>query len=486
MFKKSLAFALALISLCSALAACGGEGKPSEQTTASTTAADTLSETTAEQGPDLPDKDFGGKTVMFLTEKHNGYEWYTSREIYAAEQTGELFNDTVYNRNMAIEEKYNLKIEQANIENASNAAKKSLTAGDTEYDVVMSYINSTLTLAQQGLLMDLNSVPYLELERSWWDQRANENLTINGKLFITTGDISILDNECTMVMFFNKDIIKNYSLDNPYELVNSGKWTLDTLSELSLGVTSDLNGDGKLTNDDMWGLSCAGNAPISFYFSAGNRIAQNNADGELELCMNNERTSAAVEKIMTLCLDPNVLSNHTGHSDFDYACEAFNAGRILFTTFALVDINGLRDAQFEFGILPYPKYDENQESYNNLISSGLVSSTSVPYNCKDTEIVGLLLEALAYSSVDTLTVAYYDNALKTRYIRDDESADMLDIIFATRVYDLGFIFDWGGAGSLITNMFSQKKNEFASSYAKIADKAAAKMQETIDAFDAIQ
>lgn len=346
----------------------------------------------------------------------------------------------------------------------------------------MSYINPTLPLAQQGFLLDLHDVPYLDLEQPWWDQRANENLTINGKLFITTGDISILDNECTMVMFFNKDIIEDYKLESPYDLVKSNGWTIDKVGEMSVGITSDINGDGILNNDDLWGISIAGNAPISFYFSLGERVAKNNSAGELELVMDGKRTSQAVEKIMNLCLNELVLSPHTGKSDFNNACVAFNDKRILFTTFALVDINGLRDAEFEFGILPYPLYDENQDSYNNLISSGLVSSTSVPYNCKDTEIVGFLLEALAFYSVDTLTVAYYDNALKTRYIRDDESADMLDIIFATRVYDLGFIFNWGGAGQLITTMFNSKKTEFASSYAAIAEKAQTEMQKTIDAF----
>lgn len=479
----ALVLALLFVLSCITAAACSGSGGKTDGTSPASDVTEAATEETAGKPThNLPDKDFGGKEVMFLTELNTGFDWYTSKEIYAEEQNGELFNDTVYNRNVIIEDKYNLKIAQTQLSSASNAAKNSLTANDTVYDVVMSYINPTLPLAQQGFLLDLHDVPYLDLEQPWWDQRANENLTINGKLFITTGDISILDNECTMVMFFNKDIIEDYKLESPYDLVKSNGWTIDKVGEMSVGITSDINGDGILNNDDLWGISIAGNAPISFYFSLGERVAKNNSAGELELVMDGKRTSQAVEKIMNLCLNELVLSPHTGKSDFNNACVAFNDKRILFTTFALVDINGLRDAEFEFGILPYPLYDENQDSYNNLISSGLVSSTSVPYNCKDTEIVGFLLEALAFYSVDTLTVAYYDNALKTRYIRDDESADMLDIIFATRVYDLGFIFNWGGAGQLITTMFNSKKTEFASSYAAIAEKAQTEMQKTIDAF----
>ena len=84
---------------------------------------------------------------------------------------------------------------------------------------------------------------------------------------------------------------------------------------------------------------------------------------------------------------------------------------------------------------------------------------------------GAVLEALAYESVDTLTVAYYDNALKTRYVRDEESGAMLDIIFATRVYDLGFMMDVGGLSSLVGNLYNKKSTDFASAYAKAEPKA---------------
>ncbi|MDD4774155.1 MAG: hypothetical protein PHZ09_11245 [Eubacteriales bacterium] len=435
--------------------------------------------------PDLPETDFEGETVNFLTEENPGYEWYTSKEIYAEMQNGELFNDAVYSRNLIIEERFNVEITQSRLQNATNAARKSLMAGENEYDVIMPYMNPAISLPQEGLLLELSKVPYLALDNPWWDQRANENLKMNGKLFFTTGDISILDNECTMVMFFNKKLIGDFSLDNPYELVNTNKWTLDKMFEMSSGITNDIDGDGKLTHADQWGLSCASNAPHSFYFAAGERIAANNSEGQLELVMNNHRAANVIDKIMSICLDPSVLSDHTGGSGFDRVSIMFNDSRVLFVTFALVDINGLRDAEFEFGILPYPLYDESQSEYNCLISTGIVPALSVPYNCAKPDAVGVVLESMAYYSVDTLTVAYYDNALKTRYVRDEESGEMLDIIFATRVYDLGFIFDWGGAGNLIYNMYMKKNNSIASAYAAIEEKANAAMNKTINAFNAI-
>lgn len=83
--------------------------------------------------------------------------------------------------------------------------------------------------------------------RPWWDQRANEDLTVGGKLYFTTGDISILDNMCTMVLFFNKQLIEDNSLDDPYELVKNGTWTLDKLFAMSEKVANDLDGDQQMS-----------------------------------------------------------------------------------------------------------------------------------------------------------------------------------------------------------------------------------------------
>lgn len=436
--------------------------------------------------PVLPNKTYDGLTINFLTEKNNGYDWYTSKEIYAEQQNGELFNDAVYIRNTQIEDRFNVKITQNCLEYAASVANKSLAANDTEYDVTMPYMNSAISLPQLGYFLDLNTIPYLQLDNPWWDQRANENLRMNGKLFFTTGDISILDNECTMVMFFNKELIADHRLENPYELVNGNKWTIDKVFEMSKDITNDVDGDGKLTNNDMWGLSCATNAPHSYFFASGERITRLDADGNIELSMNTQRAVDVITKVLELCLSDRMLSNHTAGGDFDLVSRMFNARQVLFVTFALVDINALRNAEFEFGILPYPLYDESQREYNCLISTGLVPALSVPFNCQNTEAVGVTLEAMAYYSVDTLTVAYYDNALKTRYIRDDESGEMLDIIFASRVYDLGFIYNWGGVGSLIENMFLRKNTNFVSEFAKIESKVRTEMQKTVDSFNEIK
>ena len=475
--KTKMKQAAAAVLLLSMMTACGG----TTVTPTDGTATNDLGETTVsatDGAPVFPDVSYGGEEIHFLTEECTFGDQYTSIEIYSAGSDGSLINDTVYNRNMIIEEKFDIRITEERLQKATQTAYNVVFAGEDLYDIVMPYLNSSVTNAMQGLYRNLHDVENLHLENSWWDQRANENLQVGDKLYFTTGDISILDNECTMVLFFNKELVSEHDLGDPYQMVKDGTWTLDNLFAMCSGFSADLNGDGVLkTADDRFGLFCAHNTAHSLYFATGERIAAANADGVLELVMNNERSAEAVNKILENCLDK---SHMTG--SFDDSVKAFTEGRLLIAGWALTDINSIRDCQFDFGILPYPKYDENQSEYYSLISTGLTPGVSIPVTNNEPEKAGLILEAMAYYSVDTLTHAYYDTALNNRYIRDEDSGEMLDIIFASRVYDFGYIFDVGGLGLMIQNMYQSKQNNFASQYEKYESKAIAALNDLTAAF----
>ena len=424
---------------------------------------------------------------MFLVPLHTGYDAYTSHEIYAEELNGTLINDAVYTRNAKVADLLDIRIAETKLTECDSVARSSIKADEDIYDVVMPYMNPTIGLATEGLLLDLKTVPWMDLSQPWWDQRANENLIIAGKLFITTGDIAILDNECTMCLFFNKAMVRDHNLESPYELVREHRFTLDKLKEMAETVTRDADGDGEMTVNDVWGLTIAFNAPISFYFGAGERIVDRNDEGKLDFCLGSPRSVDVFDKLMQVCLDDKMLTAHNvGNTSYGVTLPAFSEERAMIVTWALTSISDLREVEFEFGLLPYPLYDEAQEEYNNLISTGLVSSVSIPVTCSDTEMTGAALEAMACGSVSTLTAAYYDNALKNRYARDEESGEMLDLIFATRVYDLGYIFDWGTSGSLIGSLYNAKSTNFASMWAKFEKKARKELEKSLEVFEALE
>lgn len=475
MTKKTIISAVLLSAILLASAACGEAGAENTVPTGSAQTDTTTAVETEEQR--FPAVDYGGETIMFLTEES---EWsqYSSIEIYAKAIDGSLINDTVFMRNAQIEEQFNIHIAENRLRNASTVAYDTILAGEELYDVVMPYINSSAPNAQAGLYLDLNAIDNLHLENPWWDVRANESLRMGDHLYFTTGDISILDNDCTMVFFFNKGLAAENDLESPYTLVKNGKWTIDTLFEMCNVLTSDLNGDDKMTADqDRFGFYFGYNVPHSLYFGVGERIAGHDENGNLTLFVDRERAALAADKILGYCQDKRHLTG-----DFTESVNPFLEGRLFCAGWALTDINSIRDAQFDFGILPYPKYDEAQKDYCCLISTILVPGVSIPTTNKEPEKAGLILEALAYYSADTLTTAYYDIALNSRYIRDTESSEMLDIIFRNRVYDFGYIYDIGGLGSMISSIFWTNGN-FASTVASKLPGAQKKLDEMIESFN---
>jgi hypothetical protein len=105
--------------------------------------------------------------------------------------------------------------------------------------------------------------------------------------------------------------------------------------------------------------------------------------------------------------------------------------------------------EIEMGFLPHPKYDETQKNYITDVFSPTLMA--VPVTAEDLERTGIILEDLCFESHKKVIPAYYDKMRKTKIARDDESGEMLDIMFPTRRADLAQIY-WE---SMITVPFFQ-------------------------------
>lgn len=431
----------------------------------------------------MPEFNFEGYEVKFCVPVF-GIEEYNSREIASDGFNGEIINDSVFTRNLRIEEAYNITITAVLDSDVVKTARSTIMADDDAYDVYTPYINPSISLVQEGLFVDLNSVENLDLTNPWWDQRAVRDLAIKNKVFYCTGDISILDKECTMALFFNKDVINDYNINEDiYKLVKDGKWTLDKLFSMSSAFTFDLNGDLKMTSDDAWGINIVFNTPHSMFFGTGERITKTDANGEVSLVMMNERAVEVADKIFRIIFDETSFTKAVpGYGGYEVTRVLFGEKRLLFAAVALADLTFYRDVYVDFGIIPYPKFNEEQKEYNNLISTIHVAGYAIPITNRNPGRTGAILEAMAYHAQDTLKIAFYDNTLYTRRIRDEQSRDMLDIIFATRVYDIGYIFNWGGLGTLWKNLNTNRSTEFVSGYTSKEAAALAAMKETMEVF----
>lgn len=463
--KRTLLLFLAALLIATSLAACGDSGKK-------TTTAVTV-EREGDDVPDIPsaeELDIAGEFRILVA---GNWEW---NDFDAEDENGTVVESAIFKRNNYILDTYGVEIVNEDVVAYSSSMgsgtgyQKIYTAnmaGDETYSAAMVGTYDVATLAYSGYLYDLNELPYVDLTKSYWDQKANADLSMNGKMYYTTGDISVSDNRSTHALFFNKEMIDMYGLENPYELVADGKWTLEKFGEMVKTVGSDDNNDGVYDKNDTFGLLSARDNNLAMLAAAGEKICTINDEGKIELSFYNERVVDLYDKYINIVDD----DTHTFNWQYNYitnarGTQATSAERIgmldnekcLFYFHMLFYVDEMRDIETDFGILPFPKYDEQQAEYGHYVSAWHSQFLCVPASVADTERCGILLEELSYLGQQILTPAYYEKTLVGQRTRDEDSVEMLDLIFATRVYDVGIYYNIGTYKDEIGNLLETRRN----------------------------
>lgn len=457
------------------LSSCGGAEDNTSATTGDTTPF--LSETESAQAQselienktrgDLSDADFGGRDFNVLIRSHN----HSYAQFVAEEQNGEPFNDAMYLRNRIIEDKYNIKIKQTVKDDPAADAQKSIMANDGAYDFIVEQIRRINSLATSRLLFDLYTVPYIRdnLENEWWDQALSRDLAINGELYFQTGDIVVFDKLRLGVMYFNKGMCRSLGIDEPYKYVRDGTWTLGKLVEMTKEINKDLDGDGEMGQYDRWGLMSQWEGALHLFISSGEKMIGLNKDGVPELTFDTPRALQVIDKIFSVALDGetmfmiDTIKNPKTENIWTEASAFFMEDRFLLRTSVLEPaVRDMRGMDTDFGLLPIAKYDEAQKDYYTFVeSSGY--AVGIPVTA-DAEYSGLITEELAYKSASLLMPAFYDLCLTSKILRDDDSEEMLDIIFKNKIYDIGYLFNINKLPTLLRDMAQNKTPNFASKF----------------------
>ncbi|MBO5218166.1 MAG: hypothetical protein J6C52_01970 [Clostridia bacterium] len=466
---KRTATLLILTALLANLAACGGA--PAETPAGDTTAASGETTTAAETDPPLEVKDFGGHVVKIMTrdDSATSIAWNTV-DVYAAEENGEAINDAVYRRNVKVEDTYNVKIERHAVKLADhvNTVKNNVMAGDDTYDLILTLVTHSATLSGEGVLNELNALPYLDFTKDCWDSSAMADFAIGGKNYYCMGEVNITDNDATWSTLFNKDLKAKYTaIPDLYELVKSGKWTMDALREYGKMATVDLDSDSVMNwEKDQFGLIDQYEAAVAIFSGAGLRTISVDDKANFTYELDSETNVNALGRIWEFFSDKTFQLNADDHSVTDkwnvLSRGTFKSGRGLFFMVPLSSIRLIRDMEYDFGILPVPKLDEKQAEYCSTIQYNNATAYSIPVTAADPARTALILEALCEGSVDTLTPAYYDITLKRKASRDDASSDMLDLIFAKRCLDPSFAFTSIGTWDHIKNVAKAESNNVVS------------------------
>lgn len=457
-------------------------GNESGETTVSTDTTEQLSERETVRCSLPEDLKFDGKKVNVLV--RDGSEFII--EIFT-EQTGDVVDDAVFNRNLAVSERLGIEIEHTAISdsgggNVPKAIKESVLAGDEPYQLAFGGQYYSTSNALEGIYYNLLDMKYIDPSAPYYSQGFVEAATIHNTLFYITGDASISQTSRSYVTFFNKKLAETWLPDTDlYQTVRDGKWTWDNFGELIKDIYSDTNGNGERDIDDFYGLCTTYTvAPLdSLLPSCRIKIAEVDKDGNINLSLNNERTVSMYEMVdQVLNRNDGTYCNGETQAAQDAAFEQFIALESVFH-FQLLNKtdSGLRDYTDPYGLLPIPKYDEAQEEYYT-IPHDQYSIIYVPSNCSDPDLVGAFIEAMNYESYKTVTPAYFETALKSKYLDENADAEMYDIIVAGKCFDPAVIYsNYTGNLSWISRMIFRQKVSFSTYYASIEASAKEKLTE---------
>lgn len=429
--------------------------------------------------------DYGGIDFTIFANK-DSYD-NTWHKLDVAELNGDSLNDAIYNRNRKIEELYNINISVIESSTFANDAKNSIAAGDNAYSLFFAQLTQLVPLSQEGMLTNFYDVNNLSLDNEWWDQNLIEGLTYRDSLYVLNGDVSPSADTRIFVILFNKDMCDELNLEYPYQYVLDGSWTVDRLNEYITNVNYDVNGDAVMNYDDRWGFFTEYGVSYMMFFAGGGKITEKKEDGGLRLAFNHEKGINMAQKAIDIALDasktcmanPYVAEN--GNS-WPAATAWFANGGALFRSTALEPVpRDIRTLEVNFGILPFPKMSDDQERYYSL-PAVLCNVISIPVTA-DSDMAGLILEALCVESVGSVKPAFYDTLLNGKIVRDDDSKEMLDIIFDSKVYDIGLYANIMNFKVTFENMVKDKKSDVASLFASNYESAQAQLEKLCEQYD---
>ena len=200
-----------------------------------------------------------------------------------------------------------------------------------------------------------------------------------------------------------------------------------------------------------------------------------------------EKTVDAIGKIVGLINDNRVsMMNYTYEKDynnvfFELFIPQLGANRALFFSNQLLASLNMRSLEVDFGVLPMPKYDENQESYSSFSNTWFTDYVVIPPTNTDTVRTGALIEAMNYYSQQYVVPAFIDNVVKNKSVRDEESAKIISDIIDNMQYDIALMFNWGDIQQTVTGMRGKQGQSYASVYESARSGIEADVEKTVEA-----
>jgi len=421
--------------------------------------------------PDLPDVGYdGGEFRVLYDDAENTYE---ITDVFSEELTGEIMNDAAFNRNIKVEDTYDFRFVQIPDNNPIPAMQASVTAGSNDYDLVNGRMMTMMQVSLENYLYNWYDLNYFNPEDPWWDTNCAKDMSYANHLFAMSGDISMTPTDCARFVVYSKGVQEQYHIENLYDLVRSNKWTIDKMTELVGQVSTDKDGNGVYSAEDVTGLLTEF---FEYYVVGGGVIFTEKDENDIPTVTPiTERTYDVIQKVKALLNVPNCTVSYaeawTDKDTSGYAHkwdfvrgEYFVPNHFLFTQACTLDARLFYDMEPGYGVLPNPKFDEHQEDYYHMMDE-YACIWGIPSNIQKVDMIDVILNAWAANSAE-LVDAYYERTLKYKRFDAPDDSEMFDIIRGSIKYELSMMLDLGivsvirtayDQGSSVTSMYARSQ-----------------------------
>ncbi len=417
----------------------------------------------------------GASFGMISGDEYNG-------ACFVAELNGERLNDAVYEAELAVEALLNVTVTEtlSGFWDLQNTISKLVNAGDTAYHTSTHLDRFQIALTLAGNYLPLDDLLYVDLGANYWGGKGTEVFNIGKRSYFAISSFNNRSMIRTSCMFLNLDYAQQLNTGTFYDDVKNGVWTYDRMKTAAAAGYSDLNGDGIRSIEDHYGYLTYDprSTAMAAVIACGCENDIYNKDENNLIAFNvSERFIDAFGMLYDLYSSGEYVYIQKYDDDYKAVWEIFESGRALFAEGILDATSRLRNTEFDYGILPLPKYDESQEAYHSRTSEP--NFTMVMKTNAEPEMTGAVLEALSVETYNKVVPEYIENTLKVKYARDEETPEMVQLIIDTREMNIAEAFDFDsygdtkmmslimGASNTIASYMEGKKTSAEAKIAKI-------------------
>ncbi len=389
----------------------------------------------------LPQKDF--EEAAFRISTRNGYE---NMEVIVADENSEnLLDIALMVRNANVEDKYNVVIEPvsngAGMGEQINVVLNDCIKNADNFDLAMTYVFESAPLITNGYVLNWNRLPYTRLDASYWIDGMNEKFAVRDAIYTAVSKMCISTITNTFAFYYNRDLGEKYDPEFSNKLFNAirkGDWTYDYLMSFvnEYGYTELDNETGR-TAGDSYAMYMSLDWSIDTWHATWDiPMIKNTVENGLEDVYMSDKLLSFVDRMHTMYYEtPGIMNGNQGAAN-----DAFMGDRAVFITNWLDAALSTYDSfDGTYTILPFPKYDENQEKYYSAMADNY-SVMSIPVSANP-DYVSFIVEALSIASSEHMYHVYEYDALQGNTVSDPDTVEMLQYVLNNITWDIGTLLN---------------------------------------------